>query len=412
MRAGSVSGSVVVIMNDPETTVPALLFGAPFQQPNIVHRTRFLAPDPVIAIDFGPTVALWVGGLEEHRAREESTADEVHATTEVNVSRLLAEAGSETALWPALVEAVVRHHHLDAVRVDSAFPAGIADRLRSQGIEVTLDWSLYQRERRIKTKDEIASLAEVERIGLGGLATAMAMLQRTEISDGVLTLDGAALSGGDLVHAVEAYFLAHDCLTTDSICCGGPESSDPHKLTSPVLRAGLPIVLDLFPYHRYTRYWGDLTRTVVVGDPDPRVRAMWDAVKDAQQQALDMVAPGTDAHDIHVRCCEVFRERGYGSLTPPYNEISSNARFIHGTGHGVGLEIHEFPRVGDPKVVLEEGDVITIEPGLYDPAVGGIRIEDLVVVTADGYRNLTDYPKSLALDDQPVDEYIDAPLPV
>jgi Xaa-Pro aminopeptidase len=165
-----------------------------------------------------------------------------------------------------------------------------------------------------------------------------------------------------------------------------------------VIRAGLPIVLDIFPFHKTTRYWGDMTRTVVRGTPPPEVAAMWDAVLEAQAAGLAAVHAGANGRDVHYACCEVFAQRGYGSLPKPYRGIESEARFIHGTGHGLGLEIHEFPRVGDLDVTLEVGDVVTVEPGLYHPRFGGIRIEDLVVVTQDGYRNLTPLSKVFRLD--------------
>ncbi len=387
-------------MPEPTSSIPLLLFGAPVTNPNIVYATRFLAPDPVVAIDYGDHVSLWVSPLEAHRAELESTASAVHSTEEISVNSLLGSAGSETELWPLLVHAVLAAEGCTNVRVDSTFPLGIADILRDKGIHVTVDWTAYLRERRIKTQEEIELLREVERIGLGGLEAALALLRTATVKDGLLYHEGAPLSGADLVHAVESYYLAHDCITVDSICCGSPECADPHRNTSPVIRANLPIVLDLYPYHRTSRYWADLTRTVVVGEPPDAVWKMWNAVKQAQQEALDMVHPGVNARDIHRHCCEVFRDHGYGSLSHPFNEISSSARFIHGTGHGVGLEIHEFPRVSDPDVILEVGDVITIEPGLYDPDLGGIRIEDLVTVTEDGMENLTPFPKELILTPQ------------
>ena len=119
---------------------------------------------------------------------------------------------------------------------------------------------------------------------------------------------------------------------------------------------------------------------------------------EAQQAGLDAVRPGANGRDVHFACCEVFKQHGYGSLPRAYRDIESDARFIHGTGHGLGLEIHEYPRINETDVVLEVGDVITVEPGLYDPRLGGIRIEDLVVVTETGCRNLTTLPKQFLLD--------------
>ncbi|MFN2569387.1 MAG: M24 family metallopeptidase, partial [Candidatus Dormibacteria bacterium] len=141
-----------------------------------------------------------------------------------------------------------------------------------------------------------------------------------------------------------------------------------------------------------------MTRTVVRGTPPAEVEAMWVATLEAQQAGLDAVAPGANGRDVHRACCDVLARHGFGSLGKPYRDIASEARFIHGTGHGLGLEIHEYPRIGDVDVTLEPGDVITVEPGLYHPALGGIRIEDLVIVTENGHRNLTTLPKGFHLD--------------
>jgi Xaa-Pro aminopeptidase len=233
---------------------------------------------------------------------------------------------------------------------------------------------------------------------MDGLQRAIDVIAAAEIRDGLLWHQGRPLTGEDLVLAVESRLLELGCTTSDSICCGGPDSADPHRRTSDVIRAGLPIVLDIFPFHKTTRYWGDMTRTVVRGAPPAEVEAMWEAVLEAQQAGLDAVRPGANGRDVHYACCDVFARRGYGSLAKPYRHIESEARFIHGTGHGLGLEIHEYPRVGDVDVTLEVGDVVTVEPGLYHPGLGGIRIEDLVVVTEDGFRNLTTLEKRFHLD--------------
>ncbi|HLB77408.1 MAG TPA: M24 family metallopeptidase, partial [Candidatus Dormibacteraeota bacterium] len=141
------------------------------------------------------------------------------------------------------------------------------------------------------------------------------------------------------------------------------------------------------------------TRTVVKGPIPEELRRMHAAVLRAQEEGLRLVRPGAKGADIHRAICALFREAGYASLPAEFSQPPSAARFIHGTGHGVGLEIHEAPRIGQSEgQVLQEGDVVTIEPGLYDPAIGGVRIEDLVVVTADGYRNLTPFPKDLQVE--------------
>jgi Xaa-Pro aminopeptidase len=379
-------------------TRPVLLFGESYHHPNVFYRTGFLAPDPVVVVDRGGTdVTLWVSPLEEGRARKESSAT-VRCTEELRPAETRGPGGAEQDAWASLVERVCQEHGLTEVDVDFDFPALVADGLRGSDIAVHPRADLYRRERRIKTAQEVEWIAATQRAGMDGLQCAVDLIAAAPIVDGLLQHQGRPMTGSDLVLAVESRLLELGCTTTDSICCGGPESADPHCGTSPVIREGLPIVLDIFPFDKTTRYWGDMTRTVVRGTPPQAVRDMWDAVLEAQQAGLDAVRPGVNGRDVHRACCEVFKRRGYGSLADGYRDIESPARFIHGTGHGLGLEIHEFPRVGNFDVTLEVGDVITVEPGLYDPALGGIRIEDLIVVTETGHRNLTTLPKVFQLD--------------
>lgn len=381
-----------------DATRPILLFGETYHHPNIFYRSGFLAPDPVVLVDQHDHTTLWTSRLEEGRARKEARVADVRCTEELNFSALISQAGSEHEAWSLLLRAICTEHGLDQVDVDADFPAVHADHLRAADVDVRPRTDLYRLERRIKTAQELAWIEQTENAGMEALQRAVDVIHAAEIRDGVLWRDGKRLSGDDLILVVEARLLELGCTTNGSICAGGPESADPHRSSSDVLRAGLPIVLDIFPFDKTTRYWGDMTRTVVRGTPPPEVERMWEAVREAQQVGLDLVKPGANGRDVHYAICEVFKRHGYGSLPAPYRDIESEARFIHGTGHGLGLEIHEFPRVADVDVVLEVGDVVTVEPGLYDPRFGGIRIEDLVVVTEDGCRNLTPLPKVFRLD--------------
>lgn len=383
----------------PSPATPVLLFGESYHHPNVYYRTRFLVPDPVVAVDRGgDDVVLWTSVLEEGRARKEARVRRVRSFEELDWSSIMQRSGSEQDAWSRLLLEVCRTEDLSTVLVDADFPAIHADYLRRHDVAVTPRTDLYRRARRIKTEEEIAAIEASERAGMAALEHAIDIIRTAESRDGILWRDGRPLSGDDLVAAVEMRLLELGCSTSDTICCGGPESADPHCRSSEVLRVGLPIVLDIFPFGRRSRYWGDMTRTVVRGTPPTEVEAMWEAVLEAQQAGLDAVRAGVNGRDVHYACCEVFARRGYGSLPKPFRHISSEARFIHGTGHGLGLEIHEYPRIGDVDVVLEVGDVVTVEPGLYHPRYGGIRIEDLVVVTADGCRNLTPLPKVFRLD--------------
>ena len=167
-----------------------------------------------------------------------------------------------------------------------------------------------------------------------------------------------------------------------------------HERGSGPLPAGEPIIVDIFPRDKGTRYHGDLTRTFCRGEPDETVREWYDLTAEAKAAALDAIEPGVTGAAVHGAACDVYEDAGWPTLRA---DPTAETGYIHSTGHGVGLEVHELPRLAPDGGELAPGHVVTVEPGLYDPAVGGVRIEDLVVVTEDGSENLTDYPKSLVV---------------
>ena len=334
---------------------PVLLFGETFHHPNILYRTGFLVPDPVVVVDRGGSdTVLWASALEEGRARKEASVGEVRSTLELDIPAPR-RGGNEYEGWAAMVTAVCREHGLNGVDVDADFPTMLADHLRHNDVDVRSRSDIYQQRRRIKTAQEVEWITATENAGMAALQKAIDIIAASEIRDGLLFHEARKLSVQTSSSQSKATCSRTAAAPRNSICCGGPDSADPHRAMSDVIRAGLPIVLDIFPFDKRTRYWGDMTRTVVRGTPPPEVMAMWEAVLEAQQAGLDTVRPGVNGRDVHYACCEVFKKHGYGSLAKRYRDIQSDARFIHGTGHGLGLEIHEFPRVSEADVVLEVG---------------------------------------------------------
>ena len=379
-----------------------LLFGETYHHPNLYYKTGFLAPDPVIYLEHDGQGMLYTNLMEFERARKESRMKAVHHFEEFGFMEKASRTSNSGEAFAMLLPELLERAGVGAVLVEPDFPLLLADRLRSAGIQVAPAAELFTSLRRQKRPDEVEKIASVELAGLEGLKAALGLIAASEISsDGLLYVRGSPLTSERLIAAIETRLLEHGCTTEDTIACGGPASADPHARTSGALRAGEPIVLDIYPFHKGHRYWGDLTRTVVKGTPPPALERIYGAVLAAQEEGLSRIRAGANGRAIHRAVCEVLHRAGFSSLHPEFAQPVSSARFIHGTGHGLGLEVHEPPRISNVDVTLLEGDVVTVEPGLYDPAIGGVRIEDLVVVTKDGCRNLTPYPKTWRIDSLP-----------
>jgi Xaa-Pro aminopeptidase len=203
----------------------------------------------------------------------------------------------------------------------------------------------------------------------------------------MLHLDGIPLTSERLRHELDLALLSEGMDPGEAIVAGGPRAADPHWLGEGPLRAGEAIIFDVFPRSKKTRYYADMTRTFVKGEPAEQLQQMYDATAAALDTALAQIRAGANGRDVHQAVLDSYKAAGFSEDEGP--------RMTHGTGHGVGLEIHEAPSLSVGDMELVEGDVVTVEPGLYDPAVGGVRIEDIVVVTADGCRNLTRFPRQL-----------------
>ena len=194
--------------------------------------------------------------------------------------------------------------------------------------------------------------------------------------------------------AIDTVLLKLGFVSTHTIVAGGTQGCDPHNEGHGPLPAHRPIILDVFPRSQKDGYWGDITRTVVRGRAGEKIQALYRAVAEGQALALKQARPGASGRRIHQSVRDYFDSKGF----PTGLHRGRMQGFFHGTGHGVGLEIHEPPHIGSrTESILRAGQVVTIEPGLYYPRVGGVRIEDLILITPRGYRNLTRFPKVLEI---------------
>lgn len=368
-----------------------LLFGDGNTQPTLHWRSGFLAPDAAVYAEVDGKGTLLVSSMEYGRAKKEARVEVVRSYDDFNFARLNREGGEEHA-YSAMVASLLEELGVDRVRVDPSFPIALARGLEGRDIVVIADAPLFSAERRSKRPDEQEAIGRSQAAAQAAMSRVRAVLAESETRDGMLFWKDEPLTSGVVAGELEMELLRHGCGTPDgSIVAGGPGGADPHMMDTGHLAAGQPVIVDIFPQGKSSRYWGDMTRTFVVGKPSAEWLAMFEAVATAQKAALDTIRAGVNGREVHLAVCRTLYDAGFSTLVEGFKR-DGVPTMIHGTGHGVGLQIHEAPRVSDTDMELVAGDVVTIEPGLYSPEIGGVRLEDTVVVTADGHRNLTDHP--------------------
>jgi len=385
-----------------EQGVDGFLVDAAGDEADQHYLAGFGAPDPFHTLYDGE-VHLLVSSLEYGRAKTESHATTVDRHADYDMRAKVEEYGRAEGARRVLA-AFLADRGVDSVAVPARFPLATATGLREHGIEVQPPdsppigrggASIVEEIRATKTDAEVDHIRTAQRANEAAMAAAEELLRAAEIVDGVLHLEDGPLTSERVKEEIEITLLRHGCALDETIVACGEDAADPHDRGSGPLSAHESIIVDIFPQDKDSKYHADMTRTFVKGDPGGTLREWYEVTGEAKQAALDAVEPGATGEDVHDAACDVYEAAGLPTLRSDEN---AETGFIHNTGHGLGLDVHEQPSVGPGGGELEPGHVITIEPWLYDPAVGGVRIEDFVVVTRDGYENLVDYPEELVLD--------------
>ena len=359
---------------------------------DLYYGTRFASPDPVLFFRIRGRDILVLSDLEYGRGIKQARVDRV-----LRYSELAARATRPPHKIPdmtSVISSFLRSQGIRRVEVPAHFELGLSRAIEAKGIGVSPRTAPLFPERSRKTSGEVACIREALRATEKAIGKAEAVLRRSRIR-GSRIYDGSRVVTSESLRGVLHVSMAEDGLTAShTIVACGNQACDPHSEGKGPLRAHHAIVMDVFPRSSRTLYWADITRTFVKGKARPALRAQYEAVKEAQEAAIRAVRAGIPAHRVHEAAADVFKGRGYENRM--WKGIP--AGFIHGTGHGVGLEIHEPPRLNATSLHrLAVGEVVTIEPGLYYPGVGGVRLEDMVVVTGRGCVNLTKYPKRFVI---------------
>ena len=383
-------------MLDLDGTAALLLVGDSERSADMLYATGFSAPDPFVFLQTARAKYLLIGDLELDRARDQARVDEVLSLSRYDrlAADRLDEAADEEdyptrryrALLMLLEELKVR-----SMKVPADFPVGAADILRQAGLrlEVAAEPLFAHRSRKqpVEIDAVIQALVAAER----AMTRAIEIIRSAAVDsqDRLVGADGQILTSQGVRRLIHQSLLADDCTGQHTIVACGEDGCDPHQQGSGPLLAGQPIILDIFPRSEESGYFGDITRTVLKGEASSRQRDLYRAGEEGQQLALERIRAGVDGSDIHRAIEALFTDRGFET-----GERNGRMQgFFHGTGHGLGLEIHEAPSIGKRRDILQVGQVVTVEPGLYYQGLGGVRIEDVVVVEAEGCRNLTSFPK-------------------
>ncbi len=374
-----------------------LVIGAPQHDAAAYHLSGFLAPDPVICLQAAGKKYLAVSSLEYGRAEKQAKVDELLSYDELDIMKLAKKLKSGPKAFAAAIANLMEKIGAkdSPITVPPDFAIVYADELRAHGLTITPDTKLFGNLRRAKTETEIGYIEQTQRAIEASCARAVEILKESEVSgDDTLQWRDEPLTSELLRAEIDVELLRRNCAADGTIVAGGPQAADPHERGHGPLKAGESIIVDIFPMNLSTRYYSDMTRTFIKGEPNETLQGMYDAVLESQNAALAMVKAGVNGKDVHGKVAEILHEAGYKTNVHDQEEGKPLTEgFFHGTGHGVGLELHEAPRVALADDELIPGDVISVEPGVYDPRIGGVRIEDLVVVTEDGCRNLTEFPK-------------------
>ena len=358
---------------------------------NMLYATGMFVPDPFIYLQIRGKGHVVMNDLEIDRARKQAKHCRVISLSQCQ--QKLRKRGENATGFAPVIHLLLREKRLQKISVPDNFPLGLARELERLKIKVEVREGGFFPEREIKTSDEVKKLSAALMMAEVGLAEGIHALKLSKISKGrKLIYRGVPLTSEKLRAIIDTAIVQVGGLASHTIVAGGKQGCDPHEGGHGILRANEPVILDVFPRSQKTGYFGDITRTVVKGKASEAIRKLYHTVEQGQEIAFKKIRHNASGSEIHQAIQEMFAREGY--KTGKRNGRMEG--FFHGTGHGLGLEIHEAPRIGSSSNhILKAGHVVTVEPGLYYPEIGGVRLEDVAHVTANGMRNLTKFEKVL-----------------
>ena len=372
-----------------------LIYADSFRSADMRHAVPLGVPDPFLYAEENGSRHVFASSMEATRIRELGLFD-VHVHEELGFDELIASGIDSRELNAQLALRAVGSLGLKRASVPQDFPVWLADRLRADGVDLAVDQDLFDDRRRAKTQAQLAGMRRAQRAAEAAMDACRELLRRAEIRGEELLLDGEPLTVERVKADMSVAFARHDTTADEYIVAPGAQGAVGHDMGSGPIRPGTPLVVDIFPRDNASAVYTDMTRTFVVGDVPDDVREWHRLVKEALDAAVAEIRAGVEARAVFDLTCEIFEAAGQPTQRTKQPGEALADGFFHGLGHGVGLEVHEAPglgRLADKKLVA--GDVVTVEPGLYRAGYGGVRLEDIVLVTEDGAEVITDYPYDL-----------------
>ncbi|MGH8022029.1 MAG: M24 family metallopeptidase [Limisphaerales bacterium] len=359
---------------------------------NMLYATGLFVPDPFIYLRLDRRPLLVMSDLEIDRARQCAPHCRVASLSEIQ--RKLRRDGIKAPGFAHVIAHIFRQKKIRRAVAPANFPFGLALELEKLGVKIKPDPNVFPA-REFKSADEVKKISAALMMAEVGMAEGMQALGLAKIGKRrQLIYRGAPLTSERLRAIIDCAILQASGLAANTIVAGGRQGCDPHERGVGPLRAHEPIILDIFPRSQKTGYFGDITRTVVRGRASDAVHKLYETVLQGQKIAFDKMRANVRTSEIHKAVEEFFVKQGYKTG----RRDGHMEGFFHGTGHGLGMEIHEAPRVGATSAgQLKPGHVVTVEPGLYYPEIGGVRLEDVALVTGNGAKNLTRFEKVLEL---------------
>ena len=372
-----------------------LIYGDTMRSPELRHEVPVPIPDAFLYAEKDGRRVLVLHSLEIPRVREDAPELEIIPLEQLGTDELFAQGMQGWQIELEVALRACRELGLERAVVPPSFPVGHADHLRANGIEISIDRDIFNNRRRSKNMTEIEGIRRAQRACEAALDVSRELLRNAQPNGAGLQVDGEPLTCERIKRVIEDVFADHGVEGSDMIVSHGPQTTVGHNMGSGQIAPNEPIVFDLFPRDKATGCYSDMTRTYVVGEPSDEVKEWFELVKRALETSTAGVKPGVNGRALFELVCDQFHEAGYKTqLNKEPGEVLEDG-FFHSLGHGVGLEVHELPSMGRAGQDLVPGDVITIEPGLYRAGYGGLRLEDIVLVTDDGYEVLTNYPYDL-----------------